>query len=201
MVVLSPTLQLWAGNVWKMLPRIGFAIWALSLLGGVKVAAQTAVATEYQVKAVFLFNFTQFVDWQPTAFTNAAEPFCIGIVGDDPFKGFLDETVKGEKVSGHPLVVRRCAGAGDVTGCQIIFINRSMGKQAEPVLAGLRGADVLTVGESEGFINDGGMIGFATEQNKIHLKINLAAAKEAHLTISSKLLRLADIVEPGKDRR
>ena len=70
---------------------------------GLGLAAQTPRASEYQIKAVFLFNFAQFVDWPPGAFPDSTAPLVIGVLGDDPFGPYLDETVRGETVRGRPL--------------------------------------------------------------------------------------------------
>jgi hypothetical protein len=189
---LTPTRQRW--NI-----RLGFFLLALLAAGGWALPTQAEVSKEYQVKAVFLFNFAQFVTWPPAVFTSADEPFRIGVLGDDPFDGFLDETVSGEKVEGHPLVVQRYASAADVKDCRILFISRSESGRMEDILAGLKDKGVLTVGDTEGFVKSGGIIRFAMEGNKIHFKINLEAAKRANLVISSQVLRLAEIVGPGED--
>lgn len=179
--------------------RSGLALLVILSWAGRSLLAQTPISKEYQVKAVFLFNFAQFVTWPPTAFTQPDEPFRIGVLGDDPFDDFLDETVRGEKVNGHPLVVERFASVAEVKNCRILFISRSESGRMENILAGLRDKNVLTVGDTEGFVKNGGIVRFATEDNKIHLKISLEAAKRANLTISSQVLRLAEIVGPGKD--
>src|SRR5688572_25985571 len=67
--------------------------------------AQKPVLREQEVKAVFLFNFVQFVEWPQEAFPENQTPLVIGILGKDPFGKFLDETVKGEVINGHPLSV------------------------------------------------------------------------------------------------
>lgn len=160
--------------------------------------AQTA-APEYQIKAVFLFNFAQFVDWPPHAFPESKTPLVIGILGEDPFGAYLDETVRNEKVNKRPLVIQRYRRVDEIKICHLLFISRSEKDQLEQIFAELKGRNILTVGDYEGFALRGGMIRFITEKNKIRLRINLEAAKAAKLTISSKLLRPAAIVEPGKD--
>jgi hypothetical protein len=164
-----------------------------------KAGAQAAISKEYQIKAVFLFNFAQFVQWPETNFPDAGAPFRIGVLGDDPFNTFLDETVRGENIKGHPLTIQRYHNVDDARGCQILFVSRSESKQMEEILARLKGRNILTVGEVEGFLKAGGAIRFVTEQNKIHLRVSLEAARNANLAISSKILRLSEIVEPGKD--
>lgn len=160
--------------------------------------AQTVPSKEYQVKAVFLFNFAQFVEWPTNAFSVSNAPLVIGVLGDDPFGSFLDETVRGETVNGHPLVIQRYQQSDEIKDCHILFISRSEAGRFESILAGLKNRAILTVGDVEGFAQRGGMVRFVTDK-KIRLRINLEVAKAAGLTISSKLLRPSEIVEGGKD--
>jgi hypothetical protein len=164
-----------------------------------QVLAQAKPPSEYQLKAVFLFNFTQFVEWPAEAFPESQTPLVIGILGEDPFGTYLDEAVAGEKANNRQLVVERYRRPQDIKLCHILFISRSEADRLEQILAGVSGRRILTVGDVDGFAGRGGMIRFVTERNKIRLKINLEAAKAAKLTISSKLLRPADIVTTGKE--
>jgi hypothetical protein len=182
---------------WKI--RALLVLLAMLLAGRPSWCAQTAISKEYQIKAVCLYNFAQFVAWPPKVFTSPDQPFLIGILGDDPFGTFLDDTVKGENVDGHPLVIRRYSSIEDVDDCQILFVSSSESGQLGAILSALKGKSILTVGDKEDIIRGGGMVRFFVENNKLRLKINPEAAKDAGLTISSKLLRLAQISEPGKD--
>jgi hypothetical protein len=157
------------------------------------------LSREYQIKAVFLFNFAQFVDWPPLTFADEKSPLIIGVLGKDPFDGSLDEAVRGEKVNGRPLVIQRYSRAEEIGDCQILFISRSEAGRLGGILERLKGRSVLTVGDVDGFAQLGGIIRFVTEQNKVRFRINLQSAKAANLTISSKLLRPANVVAPGKD--
>ncbi len=150
--------------------------------------------TEYQVKAVFVFNFAHFVEWPAQAFTAPNEPFVIGILGTDPFGARLDEAVRGEQVGEHPLLVRRFRNAGEIGDCQILYIDRSEGAQLSQILAALNHRTTLTVTDLDGAAQRGVMIQFVTENSRIRLRINVEAARAAGLTISSKLLRPAEIV-------
>jgi hypothetical protein len=174
------------------------ALLALSAAAPGRAQAPPA-PTEYQVKAVFLFNFSQFVDWPAAAFADGRSPLVIGVLGRDPFGAMLDEIVGGETVNGRPLAVRRYESVEQVDACHILFIDRSQDPQLDAVLAALKGRSILTVGDLDGFARRGGMIRFVTVGNKIRLRVNLVAAQQAKLTISSKLLRPAEIVESGKD--
>jgi len=172
---------------------------ALLFCGGLNLAAQTVATKEYQVKAVFLFNFSQFVTWPTNVFPEAQTPLTIGVLGEDPFGAYLDETVRGEKANGRPLVIQRYRNIKEAKNCQILFVSHSEKKHVEQILAGLKDKNILTVSDMEDFAMKGGIIRFMAAQNKIHFAINLQAAKNANLVISSKLLRLAEIVESGKD--
>ena len=165
---------------------------------GPSLGAQSARASEYQVKAVFLFNFAQFVDWPASAFPDSTAPLVIGVLGDDPFGPYLDETVRGETVRGRSLEIRRYQNIEDVRTCHILFVSPSEGSRLDDILANLKHRAILTVGDGAAFAQRGGMIRFISERNKIRMRINVAAAQAAQLTISSKLLRAAEIVTPGK---
>lgn len=161
--------------------------------------AKAEISKEYQIKAVFLFNFTQFIEWPTNAFPGTNAPLTIGVLGSNPFGNFLDETVRGENAGGHPIIIKRFDQARDVKDCQILFVSRSEAKRVKMILARLKGEKLLTVSDIEGFARDGGAVRFVTEHSKIHFRINLDTVKEAGLMVSSQLLRLAEIVEPGKD--
>lgn len=171
----------------------------LLIVDSLNAYGQSLPSREYQVKAVFLFNFTQFVDWPPAAFPEDTASLMICVLGDDPFGSYLDDIVKGEQVNNRHLTVRRFRRAEDVRACQVLFISRSEEKNLERALAALKGADVLTVSDADAFATHGGMIQLATENGRIRLKINVDAAKASSLTISSKLLRSAEIVASRDD--
>jgi hypothetical protein len=149
---------------------------------------------EYQVKAVFIFNFSHFVEWPSEALGAPDEPFVIGILGDDPFGPRIDEALKGELISNHPMVVRRFRRVDEVGNCQILFIDHSQATQLAHVLAALDHHSILTVSDAGRASDRGVMIEFVTDNNRIRLRINAEAARAAGLTISSKLLRPAEIV-------
>jgi YfiR/HmsC-like len=171
----------------------------LPWLCGQRIAAQSSAIPEYRVKATFLFQFTQFVDWPRDAFSSPQTPLVIGIFGEDPFGSFLDDTVRDEKANGHPLAVERYRKLDDINNCHVLFVSRSEATRITDIVAALKGRRTLVVGDINGFADRGGMIQFVTEENKIHLRINLAATKAANLTISSKLLRPATVINSGAD--
>lgn len=150
---------------------------------------QAATASEYQVKAAFLFNFAKFVAWPPQAFPDANMPLVIGVLGRDPFGSYLDDTVRSERINNRPLVVRRYRNPAEINNCHVLFISRSESDRLDQIVAALKQRNVLIVTDADGG-KGGVMIRFVTEGNRIRFKIDAEAAKAANLTISSKLLRL-----------
>jgi hypothetical protein len=158
-----------------------------------RLAAQGASA-EYKIKAAFLYNFIQYVDWPADAFADKRSPLIIGVLGDDPFGPVLDETVTGESVHTRKLEVHRFRKVNEVKSCHVLFISSSETSKLAATLAPLKGRSILTVAEMDGFTRGGGMIRLVTQQNKIRFRINVTSARQSRLTISAKLLQLAEIV-------
>lgn len=158
------------------------------------VSAQSNTSSEYQVKAAFLFHFAQFVDWPAEAFKDGATPLTYCTVGEDPFHGALDVSMNGKMIGTRPVRVLHFKRAQDIQSCQILFLGTLEQKSISAALANIRGNPVLTVGETEHFAQDGGMIGFFLEDNKVRFEINLDAAECAKLKISARLLTLAKSV-------
>lgn len=157
-------------------------------------AAKAQTAAEYQVKAVFIYNFTRFIDWPAAAFESAGSPFTIGILGEDPFGNALEEAVGSEKVNNHSIVIKRFATVKEVTACQILFINSKDAEYIKNTISELKDKSVLTVSDASNFASSGGVIGFFLENNKVRMQINTEAAKAASLVISSKLLSLSKVL-------
>jgi hypothetical protein len=155
--------------------------------------AQRTTFDEREVKAVFLLNFVQFVEWPSNAFDSAESPIVIGVLGDDPFGRLLDDVVQGEVVRGRQVTVARFRRVEDVKTCHVLFVSPSEAGMYGEILTVLSRRPTLTVGETESFTSRG-MIRFLTERSRIRLEVNLGVAKTAGLTISSNLLRAARIV-------
>ncbi len=180
----------------RSIKKVKLITTVLSLVVNLALHAQTADSKEAQVKAVFLFNFTQFVEWPASSFSDSKTPLIIGVLGDDPFGTFLEQTIQNEKINNHPLVIQHYHNVEEIKTCHILFINFSNKEQLEQIFKTLNGRNILTVGDTRNFILKGGMIRFFTDDDKIKFQINPEAAKEANLVISSKLLRLAEIITP-----
>lgn len=148
-------------------------------------------ADEYRVKAAFLFHFAQLVDWPPEVMGANELPLVFCIVGEDPFAGSLESTVQGKQVAGRSIVVRHIKESDNLSTCHLLFISFHEKKHVAEILSRLKTPPVLTVGETDDFVRQGGMIGFCLQENRIRFDINLLAARRSSLKISSRLLALA----------
>jgi YfiR/HmsC-like len=168
---------------------------ALVCLAAARFAAgQAGGSSEYQVKAAFLFHFAQFVDWPPETFKDAGSPLTYCTIGEDPFSGALDQSLSGKTIGTRPLRIQHLKPAQATQNCQVLFIGASETRKFSEIMASASGRPILTVGETEHFAADGGVIGFCVEANKIRFEVNLEAAEKANLKISARLLALAKTV-------
>jgi len=172
--------------------RIAAAVlWIALALAPVPVAS--ASPNEYAIKSVFLYNFCHFIEWPESAFSSPKEPLIIGIVGEDPFGSLLQEAVEGETYHDRPIVIEHFRGPRDIKRCHLLFVGRSESGRVDSILAAVSGKSVVTVGETDDFLDHGGMIALPAERNRVRLRLNPAPLRQANLNVSSKLLRVADL--------
>jgi YfiR/HmsC-like len=162
-----------------------------SSLSGAWASAQEA--NESQVKAAFVFNFVKFVDWPSEAFNDSGAPIIVGVVGEDSTSSAIDQTINGKTANGRRLLIKRFPNFKAITRCHILFISFSQRDNLRQILAAV-GPAVLTVGETEGFAQMGGIINFTIVDKKVRFEINQTAAERAGLRVSAKLLSLARAV-------
>jgi hypothetical protein len=150
---------------------------------------------EYRLKAACLYNFAKFVEWPAESFKGPADPIVVCILGDTPLGGALGPAVKGKPIGDRSLVIREIPAMLRAGGCQILFISSSEGKRSRAILGESRPAGILTVGETDGFASEGGVVNFKIDGGRVRIQINVDAAERAKLRISPKLLSLAQIVK------
>jgi hypothetical protein len=157
-------------------------------------------ADEYHIKAAFLFHFAQLVDWPPEALGSGNRPLNFCTVGEQAVPDALESTVMGKQIGPHSINVQHLREGDDPRYCHVLYILLRDKKHVAAILAVLQKTAVLTVGESDDFIQEGGMIGFSLQENKIRFDINLRAAQRVNIKISSRLLLLAKTVvgDPGQ---
>jgi len=150
---------------------------------------------EYQVKAAFLYNFAKFVEWPLGTFANSSDPIVICIVGQNPFGSTLEDMVQGKKIGDRFFAVRRLPDTQQAGKCQILFIGAGEWKRTRALLDSVKGAAILTVGETDDFTALGGVVSFKLDGPRVRLQIAPEAGERGRLRISSKLLSLAEIVK------
>lgn len=157
------------------------------------IRAEEPEFSEYEIKAGFIYNFTKFIEWPNETFPDAKKAMTLCVVGADPFGNALgaldDKTAQNRK-----LEIKYTGRSKDLKTCNILFISASERENLSQVLEMLKGSATLTIGDTRGYAQQGVMINFIMDQNKIRFEINTESARRAKLTISSKLLKLAKAI-------
>jgi len=151
-------------------------------------------ADEYRVKAAFLYHFAQLIEWPADPPGDPANSFLVCTLGSDPFRGDLETIIGGKLIGKRAITIRHLKQTEGIASCQIVFISRGEGPHLPGILSALASDPVLTVGEAEAFVQEGGTIRIFLEDNKIRFDINLDAANHSGLQVSSRLLLLAKTV-------
>jgi hypothetical protein len=170
--------------------RVVLTVLALALGATAARAQEGAGSVEYPVKAAFLYNFMRYVEWPE----RPAAEMTVCILGQDPFGPAIDRALVGKAVGGRPVTVRRMATASTSPACAVLFVPASAMRDWAAARTRLGGEPVLTVGETRGFTDAGGVIGFVVEANRLQFEVNQSAADAARLRLSSRLLGLAHAV-------
>jgi len=175
--------------------RLAFALVLGAAAGPVAVSAQ---GLEYEVKAAFVFNFIQFVQW-PATMSQTSAPIRVCLYGENPFGQTLERTVQGEQVNGRSIEIEIVAVDAPLTQCHVLFVPQSQSDIEGVAVRAARGP-ILTIGESPDFIKAGGMINLFVEQGRVRFDVNLAATAARELSLSSRLLRVARSTSETGDR-
>jgi hypothetical protein len=174
-------------------------VWGL--LGIPGAHAQSPKPTDYDVKAVYLYNFGRFVEWPGKVEATPGSSFTVCVLGQDPFGPSLDTILAGETIGGKAVVAKRISSAQESGNCQILFLSFTEASRLNKIITDLGKKAVLTVSDMPQFVKSGGMIQFVSEGHRIRFEVNLAATQRAGLTLSSELLKVATVVrknfQPG----
>ena len=156
----------------------------------------TAASREYRIKAAYLYQLGRYVQWPAKAFSSPAAPFVIGVLQQDPIAADLDQIAQVKKIENRPIQIRRFSPDGNVPACHILFLPASLAPEVQAaVVRKLSGKNVLLVGDTDKFLDLGGAVRFVIEENNVRLHIALKAAQREGLTISSKLLQVARVLD------
>ncbi len=157
-------------------------------------AQALAEPTEYEAKAAYVINFARYVNWPASDAPEPSAPMHICVLGNDPLSETLERALNGRTSNGRPMVMRHLRQVGETTGCQLLLIIQSAERHQALWLPLLQSKPILTVGESERFIRDGGIINLVIVKGTVRFEVNLEAANRAGLKISSRMLGLAEAV-------
>ena len=157
------------------------------------LSAQSAKPSDYDVKAVYLYNFGRFVEW-PANLAAQSDSFKVCVLGQDPFGPALDAALAGETIGGKSVAAKRISTPQEATSCQILFMSSAQDSRLSKIMEALDKGAVLTVSDMPQFSRRGGMIQFVLEGKKVRFEVNLTAVQRAGLTLSSELLKVATIV-------
>ncbi|MFQ5483104.1 MAG: YfiR family protein [Nitrospinaceae bacterium] len=178
-------------------PSLLIGVWLLAsivLLGAVPSVQAGSGGFQHRVQTAFIYKFFKFIEWPDAKGAAATGPIRIGVLGPGPMAEALEEidgkTFRGRKIAVEPLSSLEAAGE-----FQVVFIHSSHSQEWEAVRDLLKSHPVLTVGDWKGFGERGGILNFYLVSNKVRFQINYEEAKKAGLTISSKVLKLAQIVK------
>lgn len=153
----------------------------------------SASLPEYTVKAAFVYNFARFTQWPEAAFRDAASPLQLCVLGQDPFDGALD-TIAGKTIGSRALTISHPLWASEARDCHILFVGETASERLPEIVALLEGSPVLTIGDTPDAARTGGIIGLENVENRIRFQVNLDAAQQSGLRLSSRILDLATSV-------
>lgn len=174
-----------------LLTLSGFILTLSVALGVAPLLRGDSPPNEYRVKAAYIYHFAELVEWPSDAVKVDSHTIDLCVVGEDPFRGDLESIVEGKPIGGRVIHVRHIKKSPLAEHCQILFVGKNEDKRIPSLLAELRDAPVVTVGETDDFVQQGGIIRFCLDNNKVRFEINMQAAEGARLKISSRLLLLA----------
>jgi hypothetical protein len=175
----------------------------MALRAGVLLLLEFALAVcaigqtvdEYQLKAAYLYNLAKFVEWPAASFKSDKDPIVVCMLGQNRVADALEPALRGKAAGGRPFIIRPVSDAQQASGCQILFVSSSERSRWKSIHLEVSMDGVLTVGEADTFLAEGGIVNFKLDDGKIRIQINVEAAAQKHLQISSKLLSLAEIVK------
>jgi hypothetical protein len=161
-----------------------------AILPAVPLQGQTP-ATEYALKAAFLYHVPQFITW-PATMLDDSSALSICVARPNPFGGTLEELTAGDAVGGRALQVREVARTADLDGCHVLFVSTAAGARGQTLLARAARLPIVSVGESPDFLDEGGLINLRVDDRRLRFEVDIIGARERGLDFSSQLLRLAD---------
>jgi hypothetical protein len=170
---------------------LGTLVAFLAAFAGSSAVVRAQRGLEYEVKAAYLFNIVSFVTWPPDAFGGPADPIRLCVFDKDPFGPMLDNAIRGAMVDQHPIMAERIGNIDMVSRCHLVFVPHDSADWTDQVRRAAAQRPILIVGESDDFLQHGGMIAFVIEGGRVRFDVNVRTAASQGLKISSRLLQVA----------
>jgi hypothetical protein len=170
------------------------ALLAAPVLAEPDSEASLPPSVEYQIKADFVYTVAKFVEWPDKAFAGPGAPLTFGIVGSDVVADAISVALRGKKVHERPIRTVRITDLRRALECQIVYVSESDPARVKVLLDEVGSANILTVGESGDFADRGGILGIRMRDTLVQFEVNMRSAERAGITISSKILRLGEVV-------
>lgn len=173
-----------------MINKVSHALVLGTILLFTNIAHADDVAHD-QVKALFLYNFANFVEWPDSAFQEKSSPLRLCLYGNIPFGGFLD-AVNGTLIGNRKLDVVRTKTKKDIeTGCHILYVGLDKKIELPNFFKEIKYKYVLSIGERGDFVDKGGVVNIVRTTDQVKFDINITTALNNGLWVSSDLLSLA----------
>jgi hypothetical protein len=156
--------------------------------------AGAQISSGQDAKAAFLVNFVKFTQWPADVFSSPNAPVIVGVAGDEVLRYTIERLVHGKLFNERTVETRNVKDAADAGAVHIVFMSALTGTRGQDILKSVRELPILTVGDSDGFCESGGMIGFLVERDRLRFEISVGATELARLKVSSRVLTLAKTV-------
>jgi hypothetical protein len=155
--------------------------------------AEEQQGEENLLKAVFIYNFAKFTRWPDETWAQNGSSLQICAIGYDPLVNALIR-LHGMPLKEHPVNVELKENTAQLDSCHVLYLANTLNHETSQITHTLRTTPILTISEIPSFAESGGMIEIYHNDGRIRFKINLQNAREAGLDFSSRLLKLAIIV-------
>jgi len=172
---------------------------------------QAAVATtgdesvEFQIKSACIVNFLKFIEFPSEAFKGNEKTIMVCLVGKDSTAEIIDRVLTGKSVGARRIVVTKYQDIAQLSAAEkmyhVVFFMPSAGQNSSEITSTLRKSAWLTIGETTDFCRNGGIMDFRIDNDKVRFDVNVQAAKQAKLKISSHLLKLANVIGQNSDKK
>jgi hypothetical protein len=171
---------------------------AATLAAVLCVNLQGGAEAEDQLKSATLLAFVQNARWAEQLAANT--PLTVGVVGRPAFLRWLQSSMEGKLVNGHPIRILEIAGPIDSRCCQVLYFATDKSADIKSGLQLIGSAHALTIGETDGFLAQGGAVNLFLLDGHMAFEVSLGALAHAGVEISSKLLRFGQIRDLPKAR-